>query len=56
MARQGAKPYVFVGTERELVDPPRYERAMRAWSGYLLDRLAAERAARRDPRSHTKVS
>lgn len=46
MARNGPKPYVFVGTECEVVDRQRYERALRAWTGYLVQRLAAERAGR----------
>jgi hypothetical protein len=42
VARHGAEPYVFVGTEAELVDADRYERALRAWTGYLLEALVQE--------------
>ena len=47
VVRRAAEPYRFVGTERELVDPARYERALRAWTGYLLERLAEEQVKRR---------
>lgn len=50
MARP-VKPYTFVGTEREVVDPQRYERAMRVWTGYLVQHLADERA--RDRLKHS---
>jgi hypothetical protein len=47
VARHSAEPYVFVGTERELVDAERYDRALRAWTGYLLESLAEEQLKRR---------
>lgn len=46
------KPYVFVGTEREVVDPARYERAMRAWTDYLLRHLAARRLREREQQTN----
>ena len=47
MAGRERKPYRYVGTERELADHERYERALRAWTGYLLQHLVEERVEQR---------
>ena len=41
------RSYDFVGEERAIVDAERFERALRAWSDYLVRHLAEERVRRR---------
>lgn len=47
MARKRVERYEFVGSETEVIDRERFERAMRAWTGYLVRRVAEERVRQR---------